>query len=278
VTAVIADQAGNAVSIAADYFIAAMPVEIMSALVTDQLKQCAPSLSGLKNLSTRWMNGIQFYLAKDVPLEPGHTIYADSPWALTSISQRQFWSNSPLSKYGDGKIGGILSVDISDWDAPGILFGKPASGCSADEIKAEVWAQLKVHLNVGRATVLEDSNLVRWFLDPDIEFPNPFATANAEPLLINTAGSLQYRPNAFTELPNLFLASDYVKTNTDIACMESANEAARRAVNALLERSGSAAPQAQIWDLREPAFFAPLIDFDRIRFSLGLPHGDSPLT
>jgi len=45
----------------------------------------------------------------------------------------------------------------------------------------------------------------------------------------------------FAEIPNLFLASDYVKTNTDVACMEAANEAARRAVNALLDREGSSA-------------------------------------
>ena len=52
--------------------------------------------------------------------------------------------------------------------------------------------------------------------------------------MINTAGSRQYRPEAQVELENLFVASDYVRTYTDIACMEAANEAARRAVNCLL--------------------------------------------
>ena len=37
------------------------------------------------------MNGIQFYLETDEPLADGHAIYLDSNWALTSISQRQFW-------------------------------------------------------------------------------------------------------------------------------------------------------------------------------------------
>jgi uncharacterized protein with NAD-binding domain and iron-sulfur cluster len=36
-------------------------------------------------------------------------------------------------------------------------------------------------------------------------------------------------------IPNLFLASDYVRTHTDLATMEGANEAARRAVNGLLD-------------------------------------------
>src|SRR5262249_49158119 len=152
----------------------------------------------------------------------------------TSISQHQFWTGIDLSRYGDGRVRGILSVDVSDWEAPGVVWGKPARECSADEIKEEVWTQLKQHLNDGGSALLDDADLVAWFLAPDITFPNPSQAANAEPLLINTAGSLQYRPEAQVELENFFVASDYVRTYTDIACMEAANEAARRAVNCLL--------------------------------------------
>ena len=72
------------------------------------------------------MNGIQFYLETDEPLTDGHAIYLDSNWALTSISQRQFWRGYDLSEYGNGRVGGILSVDISNWTAPGNFNGKPA--------------------------------------------------------------------------------------------------------------------------------------------------------
>ncbi len=234
VTGAIVETASGRSTITADYYIAALPVEVMSALMTDELKDAAPSLANLDKLETRWMNGIQFYLAQDVPLVNGHAIYLDSPWALTSISQRQFWSNVDFSQLGDGTVRGILSVDISEWQAAGVVYGKSAQECTAEQIKEEVWTQLKQHLNVGGAAPIADSNLVAWFLDPDIEFPNPSAATNAEPLLIDTAGSLQYRPEAQVELQNLFVASDYVRTYTDIACMEAANEAARRAVNCLL--------------------------------------------
>jgi hypothetical protein len=163
-------------------------------------------------------------------------------------------------------------VDISDWEAPGVLFGKPARECTAEQIKQEVWTQLKQHLNVGGAAPIDDANLITWFLDPDIEFPNPGAATNAEPLVINTAGSLQYRPESQVELVNFFVASDYVRTYTDIACMEAANEAARRAVNCLLLASGSTAPPAELWPLEEPAFLRPIQEIDRIRFTLSLPH------
>jgi len=271
VTGAVLQSAAGPSRITADFYIAALPVEVMAALVTDNLKRVAPSLANLEKLTTRWMNGIQFYLAKDEPLVNGHAIYLDSPWALTSISQRQFWANVDLSQYGDGTVRGILSVDISDWETPGLLLGKPARECTAEQIKDEVWAQLKQHLNDSGSTPI-DANLVAWFLDPDIEFPNPSSVTNAEPLLINTAGSLKYRPEAKVELETFFVASDYVRTYTDIACMEAANEAARRAVNCLLLASGSGAPPAQLWPLEEAAFLKPIQEIDRIRFSLGLEH------
>ncbi len=65
---------------------------------------------------TEWMNGIQIYLKEDVPLAHGHSIYVDTPWALTSISQAQFWKHVSLSGYGDGTVRGIISVDISEWE------------------------------------------------------------------------------------------------------------------------------------------------------------------
>jgi 15-cis-phytoene desaturase len=266
-----AQQGGQAIEIEADWYVAAVPVEVMASLIDGDLKRAAPSIAQVDQLRTRWMNGIQFYLKQDVPLAHGHAIYLDSPWALTSISQRQFWTRTDLARYGDGNVRGILSVDISEWEAPGVLYGKPAMRCTAEEIKNEVWAQLKQHLNDGGSVPIDEANLLSWFLDPDIEFPNPTGATNLEPLLVNTAGSLRFRPEAQVELSNLFLASDYVRTYTDIACMEAANEAARRAVNCLLAAEGSSHTAAALWPLEEPAFLKPLQEIDRIRYQLGLP-------
>jgi hypothetical protein len=120
---------------------------------------------------------------------------------------------------------------------------------------------------------LQDDNLLAWFLDPSIVLPNPKdVPANLEPLLINQAGSWEYRPEARTQIPNLFLAGDYVRTNTDLATMEGANESARRAVNALLDATRSSARRCKVWPLREPWIFAPLRYYDRRRFRRGLPH------
>lgn len=70
---------------------------------------------------------------------------------------------------------------------------------------------------------------------------------NAEPLLINRIGTRKLRPSALTSIANLFLAGDYVMTDTDLACMEGANEAARRAVNGILEAASSREPRCELW-------------------------------
>ena len=145
---------------------------------------------------------------------------------------------------------GILSVDVSDWDTPGRRTGKIAMRCSKEEIRAEVWGQLVDHVDDGS---LDERHVLAWFLDPAITFPNPTEAANLEPLLINTAGSWADRPGVTTRIPNLLLAADYVRTNTDLATMEGANEAARRAVNAILDRTGSAAARCAVYTLPEPA-------------------------
>ena len=67
---------------------------------------------------------------------------------------------------GDGRVAGILSVDVSDWEAKGIVHGKQAMFCSKEEVRDEVWAQLKGSLNDAGIDVLDDANVLGWFLDP----------------------------------------------------------------------------------------------------------------
>jgi uncharacterized protein with NAD-binding domain and iron-sulfur cluster len=252
-------------TVTADYFVAALPVEIMRQLAGPPLRALDPALARLDRLVTRWMNGVLFYLDRDVPLEHGHAIFIDSEWALTSISQAQFWKDVDLAHYGDGRVKGVLSIDVSDWETPSRRTGKVAMRCSKEEIRAEVWGQLMDHIDDGS---LDERHVLAWFLDPAITFPNPTEAANLEPLLINTAGSWADRPGVVTRIPNLLLAADYVRTNTDLATMEGANEAARRAVNAILERSGSAAAPCAIYTLPEPAVLRPARKLDELRWRL----------
>lgn len=278
ITKVRVSAGGSTFDVTADYYVSALPVEIIGRLVTDSMIEADPVLAGLRVLKdqVQWMNGIQFFFEKDVPMVGGHQMYMASPWALTAVSQAQFWPDFDWAQHGNGDVHGVLSVDISNWDEPGLKDGpskgKTAKECTREEIAMETWEQLKRGVNVGQV-VLEDDNLHSWFLDPDIQDPdlNPHDTINLEPLLVNRVNSWHLRPDAYTKIPNLMLASDYVRTNTSLATMEAANEAARRAVNAILVASGSSEELCEVWPLHEPEILAPFRWYDRYRYEKGLP-------
>src|SRR6056297_1417581 len=186
-------------TVSADEYVLAVPVEVAPEFVTPSLQRLAPELGRIERLDTAWMNGIQFYLSETVDLPRGHQVYADAPWALTSIAQREFWTGYDLDEHGPDDVEGVLSVIASDWNTPGILYEKPASACTREEIVDEIWAQLKAHLNAS-GVGLTDEMLVDWFLDPaivetdsasethraDSTTTGDEGVENRSPLLINT--------------------------------------------------------------------------------------------
>ncbi|APE32837.1 FAD-dependent oxidoreductase [Nocardia mangyaensis] len=253
----------------ADHYVVALPVEQARKLWSPQILALAPEFAAMDRLFVDWMNGIQIYFRSPLHIARGHTAYVDSPWSLTSISQNQLWTRE-LSSFGDGTVADCLSIDISDWHTPGVLYGKPAVACTHEEIYREVWAQLTAHLN-DREQLLRPAEVHSWFLDPGITWQGA-RNANADPLLINTAGSWDSRPVAHGPIENLFLAGDYVRTDVDLATMEGANESARAAVNALLDVSGSSAPRCDIVTLRRTPELEPLRVIDADRYAKGLPN------
>lgn len=283
VESVRVEGADGTEQILADYYIFALPVEKMAQLLAAspssrdaEGKALVRDFDNIAELASnvRWMNGVQFYLYEDVPIVDGHMLFAESPWAITGISEAQFWSQEHLEQVGDGKVRGVLSFCISEWDEPGRFNGKPANQCTREELVEEVWEEVKCAVNSFGSELLRDENRHSWFLDPDIkdnDDKSHIEITDAEPLFINVINSWFKRPDATIGVPNMFLASDYVRTYTDVACMEAANEAARRAVNALLEASGSRARPCELWNLHEPAIFAPYRWHDKHRFEKGKP-------
>ncbi|MDV2474553.1 NAD(P)-binding protein [Rhodococcus zopfii] len=264
------DRSGGATTVEADWFVAAMPVERAVPLWSPQILAADPRLEGMRQLHTDWMVGIQYFLRRPAPIAKGHVAYLGSPWALTSISQAQFWRGDFAARYGDGSAHDCLSVDISDWDTPGILFGKTAKECSREEIAKETWAQMAACL-ADSGDALDENDVVSWFIDPGLHWGTG-GIANDTPLLINTVGSWANRPDARTAIPNLFLSGDYVRTDIDLATMESANESARAAVTALLEAADSPAAPPSLYRLHEPPELEPARRIDADRYRAGLPH------
>lgn len=268
--AVLADAAGATSRVEADWFVSAMPVERVVPTLTPNVLALDPGLKGLSALKTDWMVGIQFFLRDHVDVTKGHITFIDSPWSLTALTQGQFWADRTISRdYGDGEVVDILSVDISNWDAPGILHGKTAKECTREEIAAEVLAQIKDHHTVG--DLMPEGIVHSWFLDPGVQWDGSAGrNTNETPLLVNTVDSWRSRPTARTKIPNLLMSGDFVQTDIDLATMEGANESARHAVNAILDESGSAAAPVTTYRLYDPPEFAALKAADRLLYRLGL--------
>lgn len=273
-------QMGDGTTATGDHYVLAVPLDIAIGLVTPALGALDPQLERLRLANpddlVSWMVGIQYFLYEDVPLVRGHTFYPDSPWALTTISQPQFWRDLGIfrTRYGAGDVGGLISVDVSDWDTPGVFITKPAKQCTPAEIAHEVWEQLKAGLNgpsAGEET-LTDAMLHSWHLDDDLDFTAGVPPRNNARLLVHPPGSHAVRPTAATLVPNLVLAADYVRTSTDLASMEGANEAGRLAANTILERDASPTPRAQIWPVSEPETFKYAKKLDRWLYAGGRRH------
>ena len=272
-SATVRDRRGRRRRVDADWFVSAMPAERIAPLLSRSLLAADPALEGIRSLQVDWMAGIQYYLPKKIDMTHGHVTYVDAPWALTSLTQAQFWAERDFPRaYGDGRAVDCLSMDISDWDTPGLLVKKPAKRCTQAEIRREVWHQITEHLKDTDPAILQMGPL-RAFLDPGIAWDKRRRrNSNATPLLVNTVGSWNKRPKARTKVPNLFLSGDYVQTDIDLATMEGANESGRAAVAGLLDAAGSNAAKPKMYTLYDPPEFEAAKQADKLLYAQGLPH------
>ncbi len=276
IVGVTVGQGTRNLSVTGDFYVAAVPVEVMDELLTAEMITADETLLGIRELATQvgWMSGVQYFLQKPTPLAHGHVTYVASPWALTSISQGQFWTGTDLGNYGDGSIQDILSVDVSDWFTPGRTATRDrAAACTNRHVIIdEVWEQIRQSLHASGEPLVPDRCPPIRSLDPNVVV-GPSGAHNHTPLLVNFADSWHLRPEAYTRIPNLLLASDYVRTNTSLATMEAANEAARRAVNGIVDRCPEMrARSCKIWPLSAPWPLWPLRRHDARRYAKGLPY------
>ncbi len=299
--------------VAADYFVLALQPSVLARVVrataaetptwkpTGDLEKC---LNFPVQRTTARMYGIQFFLPVDVTFLRGHFYFPTSAWGLSSVSQAQFSPVDMDEAYG---IKGILSVIIGDWDTPArdappsrephwwsrtAIPGKTARQCTPEEIAQETWRQ--VHASVcgghvhGLAPLLEHTDTLPWPLAYHLdEFVHNGSQAKdpvklREGYLINTTDTWELRPGdldgpGYALVDGVFtVAGNLPRTFTRVATMESANESARRAVNAILSDPASQfyGELCALWPMeeREPRDLQALKRLDEMLHGMGLPH------
>jgi uncharacterized protein with NAD-binding domain and iron-sulfur cluster len=255
----------------ADYYVSALPVERALPMFNPDVIRADPTLDLDGQFLTRWSNAVSYFLRARVPSARGWVSYVDSPWSIVAYTQAQFWAGHDFARdFGDGTVRDCLSSAISNFDNPGILYGKPARACSPEEILKEVWAQMNQHLGDRAGPRLPESLIASTYIDPGLEFGPGGIVHNDDPIGHNMAGYYLKRPTPRTAIPNLMLAGDWVRTDFPPPTQEAANESGRKAVNAILDASGSNAERCKIFPLYKPKEFAAARRIDEIRFRAGM--------
>jgi uncharacterized protein with NAD-binding domain and iron-sulfur cluster len=130
--AYVASGAREEERIDADYYVSSLPIDALvnvfdrsPHLEAFDLAEARASnraddapLSDIRFMSSNpdfqaWMSGIQFYLSEDASFLPGHIQFVDSEWALSMVSQAQFWGGDFQHRYGGGQVRGLLSVEYA---------------------------------------------------------------------------------------------------------------------------------------------------------------------
>ena len=267
------DAAGSAATITSPH----SRSSVMAALSTT----AASGRPGLANLvalapNVDWMNGVQYYLSSDVPRSRPCALRRLAMGADLDLSAAVLAEVRPRSSTGTATCG-ASSRSTSRTGGHPVPTAERHAVLAPRRFAHETWNQLKRIVNIDEELVARRGHCIRGSSTPtSTSSALPGHLTNAEPLLVNLVGTWPLRPMPPPHSEPV-PASDYVRTYTDLATMEGANEAARRAVNGLLDAVGYDGSRCEVWPLHEPEVLAPWRLHDAARFERGLPWDDSLL-
>ncbi|OHU62285.1 hypothetical protein BKG85_12020 [Mycobacteroides chelonae] len=263
----------------ADWYVLAIPPDRAAQVLDIDLCAADPMLARISHIETTWLGGISIYFNKPMPELRKLQLCASQPWSMALCSYLDIWPPGFSDRYGDGTVWDYLSIDIPDWDIPGVLYGKPAKELAPQQIFTEVLTQLRRELPNGEQ-LLPDAVIHSWQLSPSFTVNDDGVIQNDEPLFVNTPGSFGSQPTTITAIDNLFLAGSYLRTNAGLGLdsMDSAAESGCQASNAILRASGSGMPLTPIARFETPWYLKPFAAIDDFFYTRARPeagHGDS---
>lgn len=157
--------------------------------------------------------------------DPTILILPDTPWFLMVKIEGDIFQ---LSHHD------LLSCGVGMWDVPG-LNGKKAINCNRDELARECWAQI----SNSQHNLKLPKTLPKWNIWDSFVFNEDTGELTTfEPKFSNNINTLPFRPqNKDKHILNLYHATSYTLTNTNVYNMESAAEAGVTTAQLILSRS-----------------------------------------
>lgn len=211
----------------ANIFINAMDTKNLSALYPEILTSKS-DFDQLHENSKQLQMHVLYYLPYRLqPIGSDSTvvILPDSPWFLMIRIEGTLW---------ELKTNDLLSCGIGMFDVLG-LNGKCASMCTREEIAQECWNQI---CNSQHNLKLK-SKMPEWNIWDSYKFDeHELRLTTYEPKFSNNINTLRFRPDIIDKhIHNLYHATAYVKTQTNVYNMESAAEAGIECVKSILLKS-----------------------------------------
>lgn len=209
------------------------------------------------------LTGIQYFFDTEFDLLQGRIYFGNTEWGISSVSQVPYWTKKPNVRQNG--YASIMSIDIGNATTKSRHTGKTFMESTREEIALEVWRQIKDDLGLAHQNVADILPTPRWYaLDQNLEFCGETGRLlrNMAPYLVpivddwnNRPGPEPWKPGgefrptlmgqnhvwqaghggAWVHFHSLVFAGTYLKTFTRLTTMESANESARHAVNAILD-------------------------------------------
>lgn len=259
-----------------DHAVLAIPAQQLEKLIPTDIATKHADLADIAGLKHDWMHGLQYSLDVEIPIPSGAIGCVDTPWGITAVNYTSMWSSAAVSRHIPKDSKTFLSLIVADWWSEGTGLKLNASVCTQAQLFDEAWHQFVESFREDNEIypLLKAHKPTSTMLGPGMTpLDEPTAEGitfeNNEQLFMNSAGSWEKRPDAVTSVDGLFLAGDFIKTNTDCASMESANEAARRAVNGILLRCGEEDNFCRLNPLQEPPWLGLLKALDRRMYAAG---------
>jgi uncharacterized protein with NAD-binding domain and iron-sulfur cluster len=195
----------------------------VNSLDADTLGQLVPEYFPLAQLGKQLQVQVTFYVDHRTSHEKGLLVtFVDSPWFLMTRVESTFWEECQ---------GDVLAVGIGIWDVPGILYNKPASKCTREELARECWEQMKICYYHSLKLPMDMPTWNIW--DSYVYVDGSLTTY--EPKFSNNVGTYQFRPDTEDKkIGNLLHATAYTRVKSDLFNMETASDAAYQAAKRII--------------------------------------------
>lgn len=188
-----------------DYVILAVPPLAAASIVSD-LRDRLPSMAAVRKLQSGVTAVLDLHFKRkieDIPSD--HVVLRNSRYAISFFDNSQLWKDKNQAAGAAGgpvaEVPTHLSVAVTDFYR--------IEGMSKDDAAREIIADLR--------------RFIPFDVEKDVDFARTYLQMNVnEPLFLNEVGSEPWRPETITEIPNLFLAGDFVANDIDVICVEGA--------------------------------------------------------